>query len=257
MIQLVRDRMGDTLDRYAETMGRTMAQTLRRAAKGIARRVIAITPPGSAGVTGAAARRQGQQRIARQMSAVLAPVRIKGRRRITVVFGRKIKRPVFVPTRERIVDVAAHYRRELRKNSSGTGLVLRNPGRKAWVDVRKFEAELQRRQGGVGRLASGWAEGARVLEVPVQAWVARHGTSRGAIRVNTLTADMHITVFNRSAGLPAPLRGEMERRIVAAVGYQREAMEREIRYMGFKQAQALAIRTRNFSALVPEGMEGG
>ena len=154
-IQLVRDTLTPTLERYAETMGRTMAQTLRRAAKSINRRVLAITPPASPGVSGAAARRAGQQRIARQMSTVLAPVRIKGRRKITVVFGRRIARPVFVPTRERVVDVAGHYRRELRKNASGTGLVLRNPGRKAWVDVKKFQAELKRRQAGVGRLASG------------------------------------------------------------------------------------------------------
>lgn len=255
-IQLIRDTLSPTIERYAETLGRTLAQTMRRAAKGINRRVLAITPPGSAGTTGAAARRQGQQRIARQMSHVLAPVRLKGRRRITVVFGRKIARPVFVKTRERVPDVAAHYRRELRKNAAGTGLVLRNPGRKVWVDVRKFEAELKRRQGAVGRLASGWAEGARVLEVPVQQWVARHGTGRGAIRLNVLTAQMGITVYNRTANLPGPLRAEMDRRILAAVNLQREAMEREINYMVFKQAQAHAIKTRNFSALVPEGMEG-
>ena len=34
-------------------------------------------------------------------------------------------------------------------------------------------------------------------------------------------------------------------------------MERECSFVAFKTAQELAIKTRNFSALVPAGMMGG
>lgn len=257
-ITVVRDTMGPVLERYVEATGRSLAASLKRAAKGVNRRVLALTPPGSAGTTGAAAFRQGKQRIAKQMSSVMVPVRLKGRRRVTVVFGRPLKRPVFVPTRERVPQVAAHYRQLLHSNSAGTGLVLKSGARKVWVDTRKFQAELVRRQGAVGRLASGWAEGARVLEIPVNAWVGRHGTGRGTIKLDVLSAKMGIVVRNQApAGLPGPIRAEMQRRIGAALKYQEAAMEREIRYLMNRDAQALAIRTRNFSALVPAGMMGG
>jgi hypothetical protein len=257
-LTLVHDHMGPSLLRYAEVMGRTLKSTVERAAKGVTRRVIDLTPPASQGITGAAAYRAGRVRIARQMSAVLAPVKLKGQRKITVVFGRKLRRPVTIATREKYPNVAALYKTQLTTRVTGAGLRLKDfRGQKFYVDIRKFETVLKDRQSRVGRLAAGWAPAAEALDLPVQNWISRHGGGRGTIARDLNGAKMRIAVRNFATGLPANLRSEMERRIGYAVKYQGDAMKREVDYYAGKVARDLAIKTRNFSALVPEGMQGG
>ena len=253
--ELVHDRMSGSLLRYAEVMGRTLKSTVERAAKGVTRRVIAITPPGSQATTGAAAYRQGRQKIARQMDAVFAPVKLKGRRKITTVFGRKLKRPVYVSTTERFPDVAAEYRKRAHASRTGIGISV-SRGAKAYIDVRKFRAVLAAKQARVGLLASGWAAAAESLDVPLQQWMSRHGAARGTLHRDLNGAQMRITARNLAPNLPAPIAAEMDRRIGYAVRYQRDAMLREINYRAGQTARDLAIKTRNFSALVPAGMMG-
>lgn len=258
-ITLVHDHMGPALLRYAEVMGRTLAGTVERAAKGVTRRVISITPPASQGMTGAAAYRAGRTRIANQMSALLAPVKLKGRRKITTVFGHRLKRPVYVQTKELHPDVAGLYRANTRTLRDGVGVRLKNyrPGKKFYVDTRKFAALLQARQSRVGLLASGWSAAAQALDVPLQQWISRHGAARGTIKQDLRSAQMRITVRNEAPGLPANLAAELDRRIGYAVRYQADAMRREMDYYAGKVARDLAIKTRNFSPLVPAGMFGG
>ena len=125
------------------------------------------------------------------------------------------------------------------------------------MDTRKFAAVLKERQSRVGRLAAGWSAAAEALDVPLQNWVSRHGAGGGTIRQDLRSAQMRITVRNLAPGLPANLRAEMVRRIAYAVKYQGDAMRREVDYYAGKVARDLAIKTRNFSPLVPEGMQGG
>jgi hypothetical protein len=255
-LTLVQDRISPTLERYADTMGRTMASTIKRAAKGVTRRVISITPPASAEATGAAAYRQGRRKIESQINSVLAPVKLKGRRKVTSVFGRKLKTPVYAPTKERFPDVAATLRSRMVARGSDVGIRL-NRGAKAFVDVRKVKAIIASKNARVGVLASGWQAAAAALDVPVQQWISRHGGGAGRVSLDFFTARMHVTVENFATGVPAGVRGALAKRIIAALQYQKAAMEREIDYLVFKKAQDNAIRTRNFSALVPAGMMGG
>lgn len=256
-LTLIRDDMSNKLLLYAEIMGKRLTDVVKRMAKGVTRRVIAITPPGSQGTTGAAAYRQGRTRIARQMSAVLAPVKLKGQRKVTSVFGRKLAAPVIVPTKERHPDVATLYRNQLRTDKSGRLKLNNFRGQKFYVDVRKFKAVLAARQARVGSLAAGFSSAAAALDVPLQNWVSRHGRAGGNISLDLAGAAMRITVRNFAPSLPAPLRAETQRRIEYAITYQQAAMERECSFVAFKTAQELAIKTRNFSALVPAGMMGG
>lgn len=256
-LSLVQDRISPTLERYAEQMGRTLAATIKRAAKGVTRRVISITPPASAETTGAAAYRQGRRKIEQQINSVLAPVKLKGQRKITTVFGRKLKTPVYAPTKERFPDVAAVLRSRLVARGNDVGIRGRAGGAKTFVDVRKVKAIIASKNSRVGVLASGWQAAAAALDVPVQQWIARHGGGGGRVELDFFTARMHVTAENFATGVPAGVRGAMAKRIVYAVQYQRAAMEREIDYMVFKKAQENAMRTRNFSALVPAGMMGG
>jgi hypothetical protein len=255
-LSLVQDRITPTLERYAEVMGRTLASTIKRAAKGVTRRVISITPPASAETTGAAAYRQGRRKIEKQIDSVLAPVKLKGRRKITTVFGRKIGKPVYVPTKERFPDVAATLRSRIVARGGDIGLRL-NRGAKAFVDVRKVKAIIAAKNSRVGVLASGWQAAAAALDVPVQQWISRHGGGAGRVTLDFFTARMHVTAENFATGVPAAVRGALSKRIIFALQYQKAAMEREIDYIVFKKAQDNAIATRNWSALVPAGMMGG
>ena len=213
---------------YATGMKLGLREATHATGKGITRRVLDLTPPASAGVTGAAAARAGRQKISRQMHAVMAPVRLKGRRAIRVVFGRKLARPVYVPTKERHPDVAGLYSSRTRVASSGFGIRAIVGGAKAYVDVRKFQAVLKGREKAVGRLASGWAAAAGALDVPVQNWIGRHGASRGTVRIDTAGDRMKIVVQNLAPDVPPAVRAELVRRLVSAVEYQTAAMGRAI-----------------------------
>ncbi len=143
------------------------------------------------------------------------------------------------------------------RNSDGRLKLAHFHGQKFYVDRNKFAAILVERQNHVGRLASGWAPAALAAGIALPQWIARHGGSRGLVQVNLLTTSMRMSAANLAPGVTGPVRGELGRRIPYAVEYQRSAMVREINYMVFKNAQANAIATRNFSNLVPEGMQGG
>lgn len=255
-LTLVRDHI-DVLH-YAEVTGRTLAASLKRGARGVTRRVIDVTPPASQGTTGAAAYRQGRIRIGKQMSAIMAPVRLKGRRLIPVVFGHRLATPVSVKTRELYPDVRQLYNTQLRASANGARLRLNNfRGQKFYVSKPKFQAELKRRQSHVGRMASGWHAAARALDVNVQDWISRHGSARGSINMQLVTSRMRITAQNFAPGASAQVRAELARRIPYALKYQAAAMEREIDYLVGKNALDHGIKTKNFSHLVPEGMMGG
>lgn len=226
--RLVHDGIGASILRYAAEFKKGLREITRNAARGVTRRVIDITPPANQGATGADAYRAGRTKIASQMSSVLAPVRLKGRRQITTVFGHRPKRRIIVPTKERWPDVAGIYRNNLHASRNGVGLRLNNHGQKYYVDIRKFQAVLKERQANVGKLAAGWAAGASALDVPLQAWISRHGTSGGRVKLDVGGERMRITVENLGDGLPGGLRSELGRRIPYAVQYQADAMGRAI-----------------------------
>lgn len=226
-VQLVKNDIAPQLKRYAAEMRKPWPAVVRQTARGITRRVVDLTPPASAGVTGTAARKAGESKIARQMQQVLAPVKLKGRRRITHVFGRKLARPITVPTREKHPDVAALYRGELRARS-GLGFTSGLRSAKFYVDERKFRAVFALRKSRVGRLASGWSAAALALDLPVQAWIGRHGTERGVVRLTSGEHSAGVVVRNLAPGIPPQLRAELARRVPYALQYQANAMERQI-----------------------------
>lgn len=242
IIKLVRNDLGPSVRRYATEMKKGLREAVKQTAAGITRRVIDITPPASQGVTGADAYRAGRLKIANQMNSVLAPVKIKGRRKITTVFGHKLKRPVYVPTREKYPAVDVAYRARTKIAASGFGIRAQAGGPKAYVDVRKFQAVLKARQERVGALAAGFAGAAQALDVPLQNWVSRHGTSGGRVQIDTAGDRMRVVVENFGNGAPAPIVGELARRIDYAVQYQRSAMERAIVGYHNRTKQQLGIK---------------
>lgn len=256
-LDLVRDNITPTIKRYSEVMGRDSKTVVLRAAKGVTRRVSSITPPGSAGVTGAAAYRQGRTAIAKDLNRVLAPVKLKRRRVITMVFGRRLANPITVKTTEQYPDVAAAYRSRRTFSQKGLGVSTGRARQKIYVDRAKFRRLQKSKEARVGRLAAGWAPAANAVGINLPTWIRRHGAVAGGVVQKFTAATAHFHAFNLAPNAPTHVRNELARRIPPALRYQQAAMEREINYMVFKRAQQNAIATRNFSAFVPAGMFGG
>jgi hypothetical protein len=245
VFKLVRNDITPTLRKFSAEMKKGMREVTRQAARGITRRLLEITPPASEGVSGLDARRAGENKITGQMRRILAPKNLKGRRKITHVFGRKLKRPVYVQTKEKYPDVAALYRDNTRFRTIGAGVTTRKVANKFYVSATKFKAEQRSRHGQVGKFASGWAPGAAALDVPVQNWISRHGASNGMVRVDTAGDRMRVVVENFAPGTPANLRDDMARRIPYAVQYQADAMTRAIEGMNNRIAGELGIKQSN------------
>ncbi|HEX2101312.1 MAG TPA: hypothetical protein VHF69_11635 [Candidatus Synoicihabitans sp.] len=236
-LNIQRDTLTPTLRRYAEVMDKRPREVLRLAAKGIARRMLVdLTPPAGNGVKGTAARRRGSLKISRDISKVVTAKRLKGRRLITHVFGRKLARPIYVPTRELYPDAHGAFRRFQKQRVR----------RVVVVDAAKVKALHKTLSAHVGRLMSGWVPIAAALDVPVAAWVAVHGTSRGAARLALGGNTPRIVMINRAPGLPPRHHSETVRRLGYALEYQRKAMIRAMDYVVMKEAKAAGfVTTRN------------
>lgn len=233
IFRIKRNDIGPDIRRYASEMHKGLRQVVREAARGITRYMIENTPPNSAQGRGRDGLKSGVDKISRQMQAVLAPVRLKGRRKITTVFGHRLRRPVYVATREKYPDVAALYRANTHARGTGIGIRVSGTGQKFHVDKRKFDAELKLRSASVGKLAAGFSEAAKALDLPLQNWIGRHtpSTSFGRVAIDTAGERMRITVENFAPGVPANVQADVARRIPFAIEYQRGAMRRGIEGM--------------------------
>lgn len=247
IVILTRNDIGPKLGRYATAMRVGIRQAVRVMAKGVTRRLLEITPPSNGEATGRDAKKAGELKIYTQMSRVLAPVKIKGRRLVSQAWGKKLKRPRYIPTKERFPDVAGLYRAQLHARK-GVGFAVGRRVAKHYVDERKFKAILKERQGNVGKLASGWAAAAAALDQPVQAWIRRHGTSRGRIQVLEDSGYYRVEVTNLAPSLPDDVRAELARRIPYAIRYQGNAMERAVEGYHNRVRAQLGIRGKDRAA---------
>ncbi|WP_009960162.1 hypothetical protein [Verrucomicrobium spinosum] len=108
-----------------QVMQDTMATVIPQEAKGFVKTVIAITPPASVGTTGAAAKKQGEESVCRDLMRVFQPVRMKGKRVVPHLFGEKnpegIKRqpPYTVPTTETHSDLIVIYNQRRQRRHDG------------------------------------------------------------------------------------------------------------------------------------------
>jgi hypothetical protein len=162
---------------------------LKEAAKGFVRNIIAITPPARNGVTGPAAKRRGEAKVAAAVLKIAQPVTVVGRSRKGM------------PTEADILAALArsHKRARATFGSRGRG-DQRKPDQLFAAHARVFRV-IARLQKNVGWLSAGWNSAAAKLGVPVPRWIRRHGTIRSAI------------VFSKGA------RGGLRILLVNAVGF--------------------------------------
>jgi len=216
--------------RWALVSGKTQQAVLRTSAKMVISNprqgsgLLQITPPGSQGVTGAAAKKQGEAAIARDLRKIFVPVRMKG---IGVSFSTDAPGPI--------------HRRHFAEKTPNRR-IRRDRKQPYYVDVAKLrpvERELYRR---VGYLASGWVESARQLGASVPSWIARHGTGRGTIRMS-FTAPRYGIEMTLFAPANSPWQ-ELQRRIPYALRYGTNNLLRQIEHQIKKDARVVGLTVR-------------
>jgi len=189
---------------YAAAVKKETPEALKDAARSFVREAAAITPPAKGSL--ARARQTGERKIGYNFRNTFTVKRFKGKRQIKKVFGRPVKKPIFVATRENpaahvVSDPEAKYR------EIGGYRGTRAKRRPAFVVSFVKVAALRRKvQGRIGLLASGWVAAAQSLGVNLPSWITRHGTSRGAVKLSLSGEKMNVSIthsvgFSEKTGL--------------------------------------------------------
>lgn len=190
--------------------------------------VIQITPPFGRSKS-AAALRAGKGGIDRDLAAVFQPVKIKGRRSITQVFGRPLLQPVSVQTRERHPDVEAIYAQRRAAQSKSSRKRLSRGQSAAWyVSATKLNRLRRKLYARIGWACACWYQAAVKAGLTlrgVPAWVQRHTGAPGAASIRQTATNFSITVTNRA---PYGAALNLAAKAKAALGYRLKAMQREL-----------------------------
>lgn len=214
---------------FAQAMHLTFEESLMRNAKGMIRRVMGITPPGTAdgadGGLNSDGKTRGEAAIARDLENIFTGVTLKHKRK------------------EQWPDPAAIHLRLFINQGSG---VRSDRGRGYYhVDRTKLKALYVDLKSHVGRMAAGWMPAANALSLSAPAWVTRHG-SAGTFSVVRDSDGISVMASNRS--MFPKLMAEMERRLPYATEYQLHAMQKEMQVVIEKEAAKLGRDLRSLFA---------
>jgi hypothetical protein len=185
-----------------KVLRKVMEKVVPEEARGFVRTVVADTPPGNSRLKGRNAKQAGERKIDRDVGVVLTPVRLKGRRAITHLFGNKhpktgSKPPWFVRTKEVHPDVEKIHDARWDRAKDRLRRVTRGRAQAYYVSeakVRPLRTKLKKR---VGLLAGGWNATAVKVGAKLPAWVKRHGTEGGKVQVKLRSKSYVITMRNQ------------------------------------------------------------
>lgn len=217
------------LERYAHVTGRTFAETLQRAARGVVRRGMGIMPPandtrGTGGALTTGDRTRGYRAIHRDLHTLFAPVRLKNKR----------------PERISAAQMVRLHAEALKRKRPGARM-RRTTAQPLYVDARKLTALETKLRSHVGRLASGFMAAAQAVRVSAPGWVSRHGASRGSVEMSLTGAELYFEAVNYAPNVPAWIRTEAQRRVNYALRYQAAAMNRELQHLLMKDARTAGL----------------
>jgi hypothetical protein len=186
-------------------------------------RVMAATPPGGPGIAPPAAKKIGEKAVMRDLLKFFQPVELKGRRRISQVFGHPMKTAVFVVTKEKWPDVEQIHREEWLAHR-GPSAHRRGPRAKFYVDVKKFRALAKTLTELVGYTAAGWAPAALELGRRVPAWIRRWAerNRRNTVQIDLAGAHPGIRITNDIA------EGADPRKVEQRLNYFLKVSERSL-----------------------------
>lgn len=197
------------------TSRRAAEVTFKRSVSSFTRRLIGITPPakgerGARGVLTKEDQGRGNAAIGRDLRALFIGHKLKGKRK------------------ERWPDVAGIHRAAFQFKRPGKPLKPALPGGQKYdVDQKKLSALVKELFSHVGRLASGWLEGAlKTGATGTPSWVSRHGTSRGSAEITARGGEFGYVIIN--SDVPDIVLIELRRRVEYALAYETTAMVKDM-----------------------------
>ena len=196
---------------------RPVVDLMKRAAGGVVRRVVSVTPPAK-GKTDSGAKKRGEGTILSDLSRVMLPVTPKR--------GQALEDPVEV------------YR--LTRNPR-TGRVNGRFRKKRPVSRAEFNALKRKLFAKVGHLAAGFNEAAEKLGVSMPAWIKRHGNSHGVITIKVTPTNIRIS-FSNKVGFVDNVDG-LERRLQWAVDVEAKSIDRQVAAILKKEAAKAGFKT--------------
>lgn len=257
---------------FMEGSKRSAAVVLQQQAKLFVADVVSITPPAHAKkdrfgfideknpmITGAAAKKHGENVIRGDISRIIKPMPLRQLARLGEEwegdFGHTGAKKIGIIKRKVIRD-AGELARWHRSRRNWRGRVP-NINKLATTGIRKrdlryldiafvppslYKEHVKKQIAKVGLLASGWCAAAARLGLRLPAWITRHGTGRGGVRVSLSGWNLRITVANnvpfgdRVAGL--------ERRMQSSLDNRAKRMLNTLKNQLTTAAQRAGFRTR-------------
>lgn len=204
---------------------RKAPQTIvEEAARGFLRDIVAITPPGSAGVSASAAKKKGEAGINKGINSILvaAAKQAVGASTDPAGLHKSARNP-----RTGRVD-----KRVLRGSARSSGKIP--------VDAATLRAFQKKTIALVGLLSAGWNSAAAKLGVRLPAWISRQGTARGSVVEKTTPTNFSITLNNEVAFVGNVK--DYERRVTWAVKNQIRKMDRRADFLLKKAIRAAGWR---------------
>ena len=219
--------------RFSGVAGVTVEAAWLRALRGLARRVVGITPPahsssprGRSGSITPEDKARGERAIERDLNFIFTPVSSKG-------IGARAPDPA-----------VTHRRLFIQNKKPGKPLRSDLPNGQFYLaderQLARLELALKRK---VGSLAGQWNSGVSALGISSPAWVARHGNSSGNHRL--VFAFLKYSFEMSATDVPDSVRGELIRRIGYAIGYTENSLKREMEAMLLKAAGQSGFKTRS------------
>ncbi|MDF3056798.1 MAG: hypothetical protein K0R17_1013 [Rariglobus sp.] len=214
--------------RFSGVANTTLEYAWLRGLRGLARRVVGITPPansasgrGPGGAITTADKARGENALARDLGYIFEPVLEGGARDLA-----GIHRRLFLANKK----PGKPLRSDLSEGNRYSANV---------ADLEKVYRDLRRK---VGRLAGQWNSGVEALGIRSPGWVARHGSADGRHRIVFGLLKYHFEMA--ATDVPEDVRAEMIRRIAYAERYAAASLEREMEAMILKAAGQSGFETR-------------
>lgn len=237
-------RMLRKLQAVPKVLEEEMSRLVLQEARGFVKDVVSFTPPASRGITGTAAKKQGERKIDSDLGGIFAPVKIKGRRTIPHLFGDYApdtgrKPPYIVPTVESHPDPGGIY--TARKQRRHGGRLTRGQKAPYYVAAPKIQQLKTKLKKKVGQLAAGYNAAAQRLNVPLPAWVRRHGNKYGRVQVRTGASSFTVAITN---SVPYGQAQHMQRIADRTLAIRRNKLERRLPFVLRAAIKKAGLKTR-------------
>lgn len=186
---------------------KAVGQVLREQAKGVLKKIVEFTPPGSHKIQGSDAKKRGESKVESDIRKLMEPGRGK----------------------ELSSDSPADIHR---RNRDRRGRVRRELSPKIKVRAGDLARLIREKKRMVGFLASGWRAAADKFGAKIPNWIRRH-SGQGSSKEKSSSVMVEVSATN---SVDYASSGDMERRVQQALNGQTRSIENQVKALAAKAA---------------------